>query len=246
MDNRRPSDRNRLRFVSSVILAILSALSLIGARSARAMEDANEMHDAPLFQIAAGPVGGRIVLLLHGAAFDSSTWQSLGTIDLLAKAGYRAIAIDLPGHGKTPARHIDPSSYGVEILDQLRIERAVVVSPSMSGRISLPLVAQHPERVTGYVPIAPVGALEYAPRLQKSRVPALVVWGEKDQLFPPSQATILADGFAEAEVLILPGARHPAYLDQPAAFHQALLHFLAGLDRDSEPVEPADKARPAP
>jgi pimeloyl-ACP methyl ester carboxylesterase len=30
--------------------------------------------------------------------------------------------------------------------------------------------------------------------------------------------------------VILPEARHPAYLDQPEKFHRALLEFLAGLD----------------
>lgn len=33
-----------------------------------------------------------------------------------------------------------------------------------------------------------------------------------------------------AEVLILPEARHPAYLDQPEMFHDALLKFIAGLE----------------
>jgi hypothetical protein len=32
------------------------------------------------------------------------------------------------------------------------------------------------------------------------------------------------------DVVILPAARHPAYLEQSERFHQALLKFLAGLD----------------
>jgi pimeloyl-ACP methyl ester carboxylesterase len=185
-----------------------------------------KLDDGNLHVLSAGPEGAPAVLLLHGAAFDASTWQALGTLDALEKAGYRAVAIDLPGFGGSKSLHADPDTFLLEALPALGIERPVVVSPSMSGRFSLPLVADHPDRVSGFVPVAPVGALDFARGRTPSPVPALVVWGEKDHIFPPSHAEILAAAFAHARVLILPGARHPAYLDQPAAFHEALLGFL--------------------
>jgi len=208
---------------------VFALVALFGIGAAGGSEERMDFQGKPLFRITAGPPGGTPVLLLHGAAFDSETWKKLGTIDVLAEAGYRVIAVDLPGFGKSPARRTDPSSFGVDLLQHLGVDKAVVVSPSMSGGVSLPLVLHHPDRVAGYVPIAPVGSLEYAQKLQHSPVPALVVWGEKDNLFPPEQAEALAAGFENAEILILPGARHPAYLDQPEMFHEALLKFIAGL-----------------
>lgn len=127
-------------------------------------------------------------------------------------------------------RQIDPSSFGVQLLAHLAIDRAVVVSPLMSGGISLPLVLHHPGRVAGFVPIAPVGSIELARDVENSPVPARVIWGELDNVFPPAQATTLAASFEKAEVLMLPGARHPAYLDQPQMFHDALLKFIAELE----------------
>lgn len=222
----RPSMQKGL----ATIVAMLGTLAALGAEGSRVTEERMEIQATSLFRITRGPADGRAVLLLHGAAFDANTWQTLGTLEVLANAGYRVIAVDLPGHGKSRAHPIDPLIFGVELLTQLGIDRAVVVSPSMSGTLSFPLVLHHPERVAGFVPIAPVGAVEYAKQLKNSPVPTLVVWGEKDRVFPPTQARTLAKSFEKAEILILPGASHPAYLDQPELFHAALLKFLAGLD----------------
>lgn len=37
------------------------------------------------------------MVLLHGQAFTSKTWEELGTLSLLASNGYQALALDLPG-----------------------------------------------------------------------------------------------------------------------------------------------------
>jgi pimeloyl-ACP methyl ester carboxylesterase len=175
---------------------------------------------------ATGPKSGAAVLLLHGAAFDSGTWEELGTLAVLAGAGFRAVAIDLPGFGGSKAAHADPEHFLEKLVPALGLERPVIVSPSLSGRFSFPFVLAHPERVAGFVPVAPVGAAEYAKRLHASPVPTLVVWGERDSTFPISQARPLADAFADGRVLVLPGARHPAYLDQPELFHRELVEFV--------------------
>lgn len=40
------------------------------------------------------------ILLLHGLTNDSNTWHGLVTV--LNAAGFRAVTVDLPGHGKSP------------------------------------------------------------------------------------------------------------------------------------------------
>lgn len=55
------------------------------------------------FPSLAALMTGHPVLLLHGlAASAASTWQEAGWLDLLADAGRKVIAPDLPGHGVTP------------------------------------------------------------------------------------------------------------------------------------------------
>lgn len=55
---------------------------------------------APLFYRQSEPATGEArmsVLLLHGIRFSSENWLNIGTMETLARAGCRAVAIDLPG-----------------------------------------------------------------------------------------------------------------------------------------------------
>lgn len=65
------------------------------------LEGTIQVQGQGLFFREARPGSGQAahfsVLLLHGIRFSSETWQNLGTLRRLAEAGYRAVAIDLPG-----------------------------------------------------------------------------------------------------------------------------------------------------
>ncbi len=175
---------------------------------------------------SAGPAGAPPVLLLHGAAFTSKTWQELGTLDALAAAGFRAIAVDLPGCGESAPGGPAGADLVGAILDALALPSAALVAPSMSGKFALPFVAMHPERVTRFVPVAPVGVPEHLAALRGCPVPTLIFWSDADQVVPPAQAERLAAALPAARVYWMRGAPHPCYLQDPAAFHAALIAFL--------------------
>ncbi len=191
-----------------------------------------DVQGAAIHGVTAGPADGPPVLLLHGAAFHSGTWVELGTVEALGAAGLRVIAVDLPGFGESTAGDADPGTFLAALLDALGSPRPVVVSPSMSGRFSFPLLASAPERVAGFVPVAPVGIPEWAPRLPDEPVPTLVVWGGGDTLLPVETADALLGRWPDSRLLVLPGARHPAYLDEPDTFHRELVAFVREVAAD--------------
>ena len=153
-----------------------------------AVQTAITLHNAAvagstLRYLEAGPPGPTTVLLLHGARFTSETWRELGTIATLADAGHHVIAFDLPGYGNSERSRVPRNEYLNQTLGQLwPASRFIIVSPSMSLGFSLPFVARRPDRVAGYVPVAPVGIDDHRAALERVNVPTLVVWGENESL----------------------------------------------------------------
>jgi abhydrolase domain-containing protein 14 len=188
-----------------------------------------EVEGGRVHYLIEGREGGRPVVLLHGASFTAETWKEIGTMAALAQAGYMAYAIDLPGHGKSPPSLGTPRTWLRVLLDLLKIEQPVVVSPSMSGRFALPLVTEEPRRVSGFVAVAPVGIPQYQDSLDRISVPVLAVWGEHDDMIPLEQADVLVNGVKRGRKVIIPGGSHAPYMSDPAAFHAALLEFLSEL-----------------
>jgi pimeloyl-ACP methyl ester carboxylesterase len=96
---------------------------------------------------------GPPTLLLHGIGNYGRYW------DLFAGAiagRLQLVAPDARGHGESgrPADGYAPADFvadALAILDQLEIERAVVLGHSMGGLHSINLAARHPERVRALV-----------------------------------------------------------------------------------------------
>jgi len=177
-----------------------------------------------------GPASETAVLLLHGANFSSQTWRDLGTLERLAEADLRAVAVDLPSFGESTGTLVGPAEFLLALLEALGIRQAVIVSPSMSGCFSLPFLERHAERVAGYVPVAPACLDSLASRDPVEgplSVPTLVLWGENDRILPPERAARLEELLPDSETVILPDAGHPCYLDRPERFHELLVGFAS-------------------
>jgi 2-hydroxy-6-oxonona-2,4-dienedioate hydrolase len=103
---------------------------------------------------------GPTIVLLHGLAVSADYWWRNGPP--LAAAGYRLIAPDLPGFGRT-----EGPRGGLSVREQavalhawamaMRLERAVYVGHSLSCQTVLQHAVWQPERVAGVVLAAPTG-----------------------------------------------------------------------------------------
>ena len=91
-----------------------------------------------------------VVLLIHGAGMDSTVWQ-LQT-RYLAHRGFRAVAVDLPAHGRSegePLKSVDDmADWIVRFMDAAGFESAHVVGHSMGTFIALELASRFADRVS--------------------------------------------------------------------------------------------------
>jgi pimeloyl-ACP methyl ester carboxylesterase len=111
---------------------------------------------------------GRPVVLLHAGVADRTMWE--GHLEPAAAAGFRVIALDLPGFGEAPPP-IDedaPWSDVLETMDEIGVERAAVVGCSFGGAVALRVAAVAPDRVTALVLMStpPPDLEEPSPELQ--------------------------------------------------------------------------------
>lgn len=113
-----------------------------------------------------GPPDAPTLVLLHG--WMATADLNYGFAYAALADGFRVVAFDQRGHGRGLrngarfgfARCADDV---VDVLDALRIDRAVAVGYSMGGPIALQFARRHPTRVAGLVLCATAGRFSRSP-----------------------------------------------------------------------------------
>ena len=121
-----------------------------------------EVRDATVSTLTLDAADGPDVLLIHGLGAAKSSFFDCAA--LLAEAGYRVHALDLPGFGGSSKPATAPYSApwfadAVRgVMDALDIASAHVVGNSMGGRVALELALTTPERVRSVAALCPAVA----------------------------------------------------------------------------------------
>src|SRR5215472_12735509 len=128
-------------------------LPLIASPAARAEEE--RFIELPNVKLWVTDTGGRgePVILLHANTGTAESWQK--QIPALSAAGYRVIAIDRPGWGKSTVREgVPPLSVAEDLdalADQLRLDKFHLIGTAGGGYIALDYAAWHPQRLRSLV-----------------------------------------------------------------------------------------------
>lgn len=167
---------------------------------------------------------GRPVLALHPLGLDSSGFAGFGRV--LAERGWRTVALDLPGFGKSPApdARLTPSFLAEPVIATARAmrEKPVVIGISLGGRVALEAAMNAPEAFDSVVAIAPyMPWRRYRLLLQGARVigPGGAAWLPLERVWPQLRwlaGVLETNPYLGEDELAQSAARFVYYLACPA------------------------------
>jgi pimeloyl-ACP methyl ester carboxylesterase len=166
------------------------------------------------------------ILLLHGLNSHSGTWRK--TFPAFASR-YSVFAPSLPPHvGQVSAALVEEySGYVGEMSRKLDITDATVIGNSMGGWIGMRLASLHREAVSRLVLEDTAGARsEDAKALEHAGIPALIIWGETDDVLPVSEGRDLHSRLIGSQLKIIHGAGHVPHWQEPDVFNGLVTDFL--------------------
>jgi pimeloyl-ACP methyl ester carboxylesterase len=107
------------------------------------------------------------VVFVHGAANDHSVWALQSRY--FAHHGWNALALDLPGHGRSAGAALVSvealAGWLLALLDALGVNEAALVGHSLGALASLEAAAQAPERVTRLALLGPAVPMSVSEQL---------------------------------------------------------------------------------
>ncbi|MBR0651515.1 alpha/beta hydrolase [Roseomonas terrae] len=205
--------------------------------------------------VARGPPGRPVVLHFHGNGGNAEDRADLG--NALKNAGLSIVLGEYRGYAGNPGQPgeaafaADAAAMLAWVRQSFPGARLLLWGESLGTAVVTRLAAGQDD-VAGIIlespftsvadlaaatyPWLPTGLLlrhrfENLPRMPAIAAPVLVVASAGDRLTPPDHARRLAEAAPDARLIILPGAAHPAILNDPTgAGLRAAMEFLARFE----------------
>jgi pimeloyl-ACP methyl ester carboxylesterase len=158
---------------------------------------------------------GKPVIVLHGGFGNTETFMP----DLSSLAGYKVIAVDLQGHGRTADinRPIVADSLANDIatlIKELNLGKTNIVGYSLGGMVALRLAIQHPELLEKAVLVS-------CPFKRKGWYPDLLA--QQDQMGPASAEVLKQSPMYQSYLKVAP---------KPEDWGQLVTKMSAAIQRD--------------
>jgi pimeloyl-ACP methyl ester carboxylesterase len=151
-----------LLLLIAIILLVTIMITAQQYRTPQELADPNGafelVNGASIYYVTEGNPADPAVIFVHGFGGSTFTWRD--NLLPIAQAGFYAIALDLPPFGLSDKSadigyaRSDMAEYIVGLMDNLSIERAVIVGHSMGGGVAARMVISHPERISKLVFVA--------------------------------------------------------------------------------------------
>jgi pimeloyl-ACP methyl ester carboxylesterase len=116
--------------------------------------------------------GDSVLTFIHGVGARGDRWTD--NVAAMARAGHRAFAFDLPGHGfATKGEGFDYTIGGYaslvrQFLDSVGVKQTVLVGTSMGGHIAARVACDAPDRVSRLVLVGTLGIVPLGPDLRQA------------------------------------------------------------------------------
>ncbi|MBX3083882.1 MAG: alpha/beta fold hydrolase [Anaerolineae bacterium] len=193
-----------------------------------------ESNGGTLYYEIAGE--GPTLVLGHAGFVDSRMWDAQW--EAFAQH-YRVIRYDMRGFGKSdPATQpVDRRDDLLNVLDALKVERAVLIGCSMSGTLALDFALGHPDRVSALVLVS---ATPSGFEMQGEPPPAMMEMFAAFQQGDLKRASEL-----QIQLWVDGGFRKPSEVDPEVRRAAAEMNLIAVKNRtfaiaDSQPINPLD------
>jgi pimeloyl-ACP methyl ester carboxylesterase len=189
---------------------------------------------------------GPSVLFLHGASLGSSADVFLRNLGPFAKAGFRAVAFDLPGFGLSdiPAKQSVPQQRNSipKFIDAASLGKTALIAHSRSGGFAVQLALEDPSRYSHVIILGTGSLLPLQTEAQVGRYEAVQArvdkeMAEKEPTLEDARKLLQADTF-----------NHSLISDEDIAIRHSRMvgrNFKAHQDRQNQEAPAGGAAKPS-